>query len=94
MTKFIAYFSIAVLLAGCSTTPLGINTPTSITKDKMSQIDEGVTTRGRLTELLGEPEMKIPTEYGMAYFYKDVNLSSLWVVFDDDWTVREYNWSE
>jgi hypothetical protein len=80
--------------AACATEPLDIQTPTRIADERTGGIAAGVTTRTELLALFGEPEMKIPSEDGMTYFWKDENLSSLWVLFAEDWTVADFVYSE
>ncbi|MBI4664803.1 MAG: hypothetical protein HY751_00180 [Nitrospinae bacterium] len=98
--KFFRMFTVLAALAatftaiGCATAPLGIDEPYRITAEKVGNIKEGVTTREDLKTMFGEPDMKVSAPEGAAYFYKDINLSSLWVEFTDDWTVSDYKWSE
>ncbi|MBF0170427.1 MAG: hypothetical protein HQK87_04955 [Nitrospinae bacterium] len=80
----------ALFVGACATKPLGIPAPVKIAPETVGGIKEGGTTRAELLKQFGEPEMKIPTEEGMTYFWKDPDLNSLWVLFAEDWTVREY----
>ncbi|VAX19717.1 hypothetical protein MNBD_NITROSPINAE01-1608 [hydrothermal vent metagenome] len=93
MKKLIAVLLVTFLGAGCSTVSLGVNDTYAITSEKVSRIDEGSTTMEQLNEMFGKPEMNIPAESGAYYFYKDLSLNSLWVVLDDNLTVKKYTWS-
>ncbi|VAX23099.1 hypothetical protein MNBD_NITROSPINAE04-799 [hydrothermal vent metagenome] len=92
--RVILLISVALLVSGCSTASLGVKDPQAIQSEKVSSIVTGVTTRDELTQMFGEPEMKIPAGGNSYYFYKDLNLNSLWVVFNEDWTVQTYKWSD
>ena len=91
--RVILFFSVVLLVSGCSTASLDVKDPRGIQSEKVSSIVTDVTTRDELTRMFGEPEMKIPAGGNSYYFYKDLNLNSLWVVFNEDWTVQAYKWS-
>lgn len=85
----------AMLFVGsCATASLNIDEPTAITVEKTSRIRKNVTTRDELKAMFGEPETKIPFPEGATYFYKDVNLHSIWVRFNEDWTVTDFEISQ
>jgi len=94
--KLLAAAAIALMtiISGCSTPSLGLGYRQAITKEKVARIKIGETTRDKLNEMFGEPEMKVLTSDGVTYFYKDLNLNSLWAVFDDEWILRDYEWSK
>jgi len=91
-------FAVAVmvmLFAGsCATVSLNIDEPNVITAEKTSRIRKNLTTRDELKSMFGEPEMKIPFPEGTTYFYKDINLHSIWVRFNEDWTVTDIEISQ
>lgn len=96
MKKIAVAFAL-VMLASCATPPsINITLPKNISKDKISSVEKGVTTIDELTKLFGAPEMTLPGEEGRnaGYFYKDMNLSSLWAEVDDNGIVVDYIWSE
>ena len=82
------------LFGSCATASLNIDEPGAITKDKTARIKKNVTTRDELKAMFGEPEIKIPSPEGTAYFYKDISLNSLWVRFNEDWTVTDFEFSQ
>ncbi len=92
-------FKSAILLAtltffgACATPSLEIDSPSAITRDKIAQLQKGVTTRQEVERLFGAPEMEVPTPDGVGYFFKDVNLGSLWILYDDEEKVAKYKWS-
>lgn len=97
MKKFRSvFFSIAVAaaLAACSTAPLQIDDPHAITKEKIARLKAEKATKEDVTRMFGEPEMVTPTEKGDTYFYKSLNLNSLWVTFKSDGTVKKIKWSD
>ena len=94
MKNIAIVFLLAVMMVSCATPSLNVQTSTTITPEKISKVKKGATTRQDLKEMFGEPETKITTSEGPAYFYKDVNLNSLWVQFNDSWVVTDYEWSE
>jgi hypothetical protein len=84
-----------MLFAGsCATASLNIDEPDAITAEKTSRIKKGQTTRDELKAMFGEPEMKIPSPEGATYFYKDINLHSVWARFNEDWTVTDFEISQ
>jgi len=92
-------FRSAILVAtlmcfgACATPSLEIDSPHAITKDKIAQLQKGVTTRQEVERMFGGPEMEVPTPDGVGYFFKDVNLGSLWILYDDEGKVAKYKWS-
>ena len=92
-TRLLIVIAIATLSA-CATEPLGIPASDTIKAGDIESIKVDVTSRTELIKRFGEPEMKIPTSDGMTYFWKDPDLNSLWVLFSEDWTVQDYEWSE
>lgn len=82
-----------LFVAACATEPLGIPATGKIESGAAESIKAEVTTRAELLKMFGEPEMKIPTAEGMTYFWKDPDLNSLWVLFSEDWTVQDFEWS-
>lgn len=91
-------FALAVVVmlfsGSCATASLKIDEPNAITAEKTSRIRKNVTTRDELKAMFGEPEMKIPFPEGATYFYKDINLHSIWVRFNEDWTVTDFEISQ
>jgi len=79
--------------AGCTTPSLKLKDPFAITSEKMSGVGKGVS-RIEIKMLFGEPEMIARSSKGETHFYKDLNLNSLWIVFDGDGTVKSYKWSD
>ncbi|MDH4184114.1 MAG: hypothetical protein OEV92_07830 [Nitrospinota bacterium] len=92
-----AWASIALILAitagGCVTPSAGIDTPTAITAAKRDKVKTGLT-RDEIISLLGEPESRLALQDGETLFFKDVNLSSVWVHLDKTGKVRDWEWSE
>ncbi len=86
--------AVLLLVTACATEPLGVPAAGKIEPSVTASITEEVTTRAELLKTFGEPEMKIPTAEGMTYFWKDPDLNSLWVLFSEDWTVKEFEWSQ
>lgn len=84
----------AAVLTACSTAPFQIDEPYAITKEKITLLKAEKATREDVTRMFGEPEMVTPTEKGAAYFYKGLNLNSLWVTFNADGTVNKLKWSD
>jgi hypothetical protein len=85
---------VALFAGSCASVSLNMEEPTSITTAKASSIRKNLTTRDDLKTLFGEPEMKIPFPEGVTYFYKDINLHSIWVRFNEDWTVTDFEISQ
>lgn len=84
-----------LLLSGsCATASLNIDEPFAITTEKISHIKKNATTRDDLKAMFGEPEIKIPSPEGATYFYKDINLHSIWARFNEDWTVTDFEVSQ
>ncbi len=81
-------------VTGCSTASLEVKEPNAITSEKMALLKRDGVTKDEVTEMFGEPEMKTPTSSGTAYFYKDLSLNSLWVIFNEDGTIKKYKWSD
>jgi hypothetical protein len=93
MRVVVAVF-ILLFMGACATSSLGIHDTFAITTDKIAHIKKNVTTREDLRSMFGEPEIKVPFPEGATYFYKDINLHSLWVKFNEDWTVTDYEYSQ
>jgi hypothetical protein len=92
--RFAIAFIVMLFAGSCATASLNIEEPTGITSEKTSRIKKNVTTRDELNAMFGEPEMKIPFPEGAAYFYKDISLHSIWVRFNEDWTVTDFEISQ
>ena len=93
--KFVYIVSLALILfvSGCSTPALDIDDRYGITDEKIAQINEGETTKEQIEELFGTAEMEVLTADGTTYFFKDLNLNTLWVIYNEDSTVAEFEWS-
>jgi len=88
-----AIFAIALLAAGCATPSPGINVPSAYGKGRLSGIKAGMTP-SQLEAILGEPESKLSTPDGDTYFFKDVNLVSVWALFGQDGKLADWKVSE
>jgi outer membrane protein assembly factor BamE (lipoprotein component of BamABCDE complex) len=97
MNKLIVMFcaiAVAATLSSCSTAPLQIDEPYAITKEKVAQLKASKATKQEVTQMFGPPEMVTPTKKGETYFYKSLNLNSLWLTFKADGTVDKVKWSD
>ena len=79
--------------AGCATPSAGIESSTALTKDKRERIKQGMT-RQDVISILGQPESKLTLDDGETLFFKDVNLSSMWVRLNREGKVDDWEWSE
>lgn len=86
--------ALALMSLSCATPSLSMDLPANITSEKVGKIQKGTTTRADLQKIFGDPEVKVNAPDGAGYFYKDMNLGSLWVQFNENWIVTDYEWSE
>lgn len=92
--RLVTAVMVLLLSGSCATASLNIDEPSAITTEKTSRIKKNVTTRDDLKTMFGEPEIKIPLPEGTTYFYKDINLHSIWARFNEDWTVTDFEVSQ
>jgi hypothetical protein len=86
--------SLTLAIGACSTASLHVPTKQAITEERVDKIVVGKTTKEELVKMFGKPETRIASEDGLVYFFKDDSLASLWVVFDEDWLVKEIEVSD
>jgi len=94
LRSVVAAIVIASALTACATDSLEVDEPYAITKEKIAQLKSKKSTKEELTRLFGEPEMITPVKGGEVYFFKSLNLNSLWVTFRSDGTVKKIKWSD
>ena len=98
MTKFskalaCGAVALAMALHGCATPSAGIDTPSALTKEKAGKLKVGAS-KEEVISILGEPVSRLVTENGETLFFKDVNLSSVWVLLGSDGRVSDWERSE
>jgi len=86
-------FALLAAAAGCATPSPGINTPSAFNKGKLGGIKTGMTP-AQLQAILGEPESRLSSPEGEAYFFKDVNLTSVWALFGQDGKLADWKVSD
>ncbi len=91
--KFMYVVGLVMIMSGCYTPALDVEDRYGVTKEKVAQISTGETTKAQIEELFGAAEMEVLTKDGTTYFFKDLNLNTLWVIYNDDSTVADYEWS-
>jgi outer membrane protein assembly factor BamE (lipoprotein component of BamABCDE complex) len=82
--------SLGISITGCATERLHLETPASISKDKVARIRKGVSTKQEINALFGRPLDTLVFEKGEAWFYKDINIVPLYIEFDRDGIVSDY----
>ncbi len=85
---------LTMAFGACSTASLHVPSEHAITSERTDKIVIGKTTKKELVTMFGKPETRIASEDGLVYFFKDDSLASLWVVFDEDWLVKEIEVSD
>ncbi len=79
-----------VALAACSTERLNLKLDDAVSKEKVSQIRKGATTKSQVESIFGEPIDRLILPDGESFFYKDFNLRTLHVEFDKNGVVKDY----
>ena len=92
--KILASTLLLALTIGCSTASLNVPDQHGITSEKVATISEGETTKEQIEQLFGVAEMEVLSSEGTTYFYKDLSLNTLWVVFNEDDTIAQFEWSD
>ncbi|MDH5638632.1 MAG: hypothetical protein OEZ04_09080 [Nitrospinota bacterium] len=80
-------------MSGCATPSAGIDHPSVISKRKIGVVKSGAS-QEEVVLALGEPESRLVADDGETLFFKDVNLSSVWVQFGKDGKVTSWEWFE
>lgn len=82
LIKKLLLLLVAIYFSACSTKSLGIADPHAITSSKVNSIKMDVTTSSELEAMFGIPVFKEEHSSSFTYFFKDLNLSSIWVKLD------------
>ncbi|MBI5178014.1 MAG: outer membrane protein assembly factor BamE [Nitrospinae bacterium] len=92
MAKKLFVLALLAALSACSTERLNIKADTNITKEKAARITKGKTTKAQVEAVFGEPMDRVLLPEGERYFYKDFNLRPLYVEFDKNGVVTNYEY--
>jgi len=94
MAKKLFIVAFVVALSACTTERLNLKADTNITKEKVAQIKKKATTKAQVETTFGEPLDRVILPDGERYFYKDFNLMPLYVEFDKNGVVNDYEYGE
>lgn len=89
---FAALLSAAV--SSCYTSHLDISRKDNITADKLWDLKRGATTKAEVETAFGAPLDKVVVKNGEKYFYKDFNLHSVYMEFDKEGVLVDYEGSK
>ncbi|MDH5477227.1 MAG: hypothetical protein OEY50_02745 [Nitrospinota bacterium] len=85
--------SMVMATSGCSTASISVKHPSVITAEKRKVVKNGADKQVVLATL-GAPESRLISDDGETLFFKDINLSSVWVQFDKEDKVKGWEWSD
>lgn len=81
---------LCIMLAACASERLNIKVSDAITEEKIALINTGVFTKKDVIKTFGQPLNRLTMEKGETFFYKDFNLKSVWIQFDQAGFVTGY----
>ncbi len=82
------------LLSACSVEHLNLSAPNALSREKVTQLVVGKTTKVEAERLLGKPLDVLVLDGVERHFYKDFNLRALQVEFDKDGVVSGFKYSD
>ena len=77
-------------LSSCSTQHLEISRKDNITADKIWTLRKGTTTKAEVESEFGAPMDRIVVKDGEKYFYKDFNLRAVYMEFDKNGVLVDF----
>jgi len=83
-------FWLSINITGCATQRLNLETSTTISKEKLVKIHKGASTKEEINALFGRPLDTLVFEKGEAWYYKDINITPLYIEFDHNGIVTDY----
>ncbi len=81
-------------VSSCSTSHLDISRKDNITADKLWGLRRGATTKAEVESAFGAPLDKVLVKNGEKYFYKDFNLRAVYMEFDKEGVLVDYEVSK
>lgn len=84
-------FLLATALVSCSTQYMELGHKDNLTMDKIATLKKGSTTKPEVESVFGEPTDMILTANGEKYFYKDFNLRSVYMEFDKNGLLVDFD---
>ncbi len=81
-------------VSACSTSHLDIGRKDNITAEKLRGLRRGATTKAEVESALGAPLDKVVVKNGEKYFYKDFNLRAVYMEFDKEGVLVDYEESK
>jgi len=85
---------IVAAVSSCSTAHLDISRKDNITAEKLWGLRRGATTKAEVESAFGPPLDKVVVKNGEKYFYKDFNLRAVYMEFDKEGVLVEYEESK
>ncbi|MBI3582102.1 MAG: hypothetical protein HY098_08550 [Nitrospinae bacterium] len=85
---------IVAAVSSCSTPRIDISRKDNITAEKLWGLRRGATTKTEVESAFGEPLDKVVVKNGEKYFYKDFNLRVVYMEFDKEGVLADYEVSK